>query len=52
VEAAQSRVGGKRVAAIRDDEQVAEPERVIGVDGKLYPARHDWGPGNGNRPAA
>jgi Homeodomain-like domain len=41
-------LGTSTVAAILEAEQVDEPERVRGRDGKLHPARHR----NGDRPAA
>jgi AraC-like DNA-binding protein len=52
-------VSTRTVATIVNGERVAEPAEVLGVDGRLHAARHDWGPGrrstpppNGNRPAA
>jgi hypothetical protein len=45
-------LGRSTVATILDDEQVAEPERVLGLDGKSHPARHVENGRNGNRAQA
>lgn len=46
--AAATGLGRTTVATILEREQVAEPERVRGLDGKSHPARH----ANGNRAQA
>jgi hypothetical protein len=50
--AAATGLGATTVARILDGERVSEPERVRGLDGKLYPARHAGNGRNGGRGGA